>query len=374
MVKDKKLTKEEVSRLHYGKEHKSISEIARTYKCSKDSVRELLEISGSNNKEIIEDSDLIEDLKSLEPVEYIFKDRDNISIPLPIKAFKKNKAGEARLTLVMSDTHIGDTDFLPETFWSTVHNLKLILELLIERFKIPHIDIIINGDLVCGKGVYRYQEFRTLVPRGHWQTAVAEMVIRETIDELKPILPVNELIILKGTHESNVGENYAMYIKRSIEGSKYGGHHVVYNIGQDLGKYNVLITHGTGSSDYYPLSYTFIRDMWETVTEYSRRGVPIERICVGHYHWLFPNLPLRSIIADCTGGFQRWEKTISQRDAGMILYFYYDNEVSVIPIRPDPKIQNKEIDDSALEYKNMNYYGQKLLKHLQQIEHVDVVD
>jgi len=374
MKKIEDLTKEDISKLHYGKGHKSITEIARMYNCSEKIIREKLGISGGTYEpDILEKAEMLKDLKSLEPIEYIFKDRDNIYLPLPIKVFRKNKAGNARVTLVLSDLHLGDTDHLPETFWSTIHNLKLIMKVLTKRFKIPHIDIIVNGDLVCGKGVFRYQEYRTLAPRGHWQTALAEIILREVIEDVENVLPVRDMIVLKGTHEEQ-GENYAMYIKRSIDRAKYGGHYVVYNVGQDIGNCNVLITHGYGSSDYYPLSYTFIRDLWESITKYARKGVPIERVCVSHYHWLFPNLPLKSIIADCTGGFQRWEKTISQRDAGMILYFFYDGEVSVIPVRPDPDVQHKEINDSALEYKNMNYYGQKLLKHLEQVEHVDVVD
>jgi len=313
---------------------------------------------------------LIEDLKELEPLKYEFKARRNLWVPLPIEAFNSS-AGDARLTLVLSDTHLGDTDHLPETFWSTVNNLKLILQVLKKRFDIPHIDVIINGDLVCGKGVFRYQEFRTLVPRGHWQTAVAEIVLKDMLKKIEEDIKVQNLYILKGTHEEH-GENYAMYIKRSIANSKYGGRQMIYNLAQDLGKYNMMLTHGYGSSDYYPISYTLIRDLWKFISQYKVESVPIERVCIGHYHWLNTGQNFESFTLDCTGGFQRWEKTVSQRPCGMLLYIYFRDEVSVVPIRPNPEIVDKEMNDPALEYKNMRYYSMQLLKHLEEVEGVNV--
>ena len=269
----------------------------------------------------------------------------------------------------MSDTHLGDTDHLPETFWSTIYNLREILNVLNKQFKIPHINIVLNGDLVCGKDVFRNQQFRTLVTRGHWQVALAEMILKDTFNEIEEVLPIKNIYFLKGTHEAQ-GENYPMYLKRAFPKSMYAGHHLILNIGEDLGQYNILITHGYGSSEYYPISYGLVRDMWKAISQYKKEGVPIERVCIGHYHWLNVEQNFESFILDCTGGFQRWEFTVSQRPSGALLYFFFDGEVSAIPIRPNQDVADKEINDPGLEYKNMQYYSKKLLKHLREIEKI----
>lgn len=367
----------------YWKDRRSLRNIAEEYGCHKSTISKKM-VAWSIPKRDLKESrkvaqeisdeqirkQIIKDIESLKPLKYDYKTRDNIWIPLPLKAFKKNKAGEARLTFVMSDTHLGDTDHLPETFWSTIFNLREILRVLNKRFKISHINVVLNGDLVCGKDVFRNQQFRTLVTRGHWQVALAEMILRDMFEEIEEVLPIKDIYFLKGTHAQQ-GENYPMYLKRAFPNAVYAGHHLILNIGEDLGKYNILITHGYGSSEYYPISYGLVRDMWKAISQYKKEGVPIERVCIGHYHWLNVEQNFESFILDCTGGFQRWEYTVSQRPTGALLYFFFDGEVSAIPIRPNQDIVDKEVSDPGLEYKNMNYYAKKLLKHLREIEKVE---
>jgi len=373
------LDEKELIRL-YWKEKLSLREIAEIYNCNKETIRERMEryniprrntseankfLSMRQEEELRQK--LIEDLKSFKPIKYKFKNRDNIFVPLPIKAFKKNKAGEGRLTLVLSDLHIGDTDHLPSSYWSTISNLLEILKVLKERFVIPHINIVLNGDIVCGRQVFRFQEFRTLVPRGHWQVFLAEMILKDTIKEIEKVLKVKDIYFLKGTHEEHA-ENYVLYLKRTFPNTKYAGHKLILNIGEDIGKCNIMFTHGYGSSEYYPISYSLIRDLWKTISEHKKRDVPIERVCIGHYHWLNVEQNFESFILDCTGGFQRWELTLSQRPVGAILYFFYEDTITAIPVRPDKKILDEELSDPGLEYKNMKYYSQMLLKHLKEIE------
>ena len=377
------LNKEDLIRLYWG-EKKSLRDIAEIYNCHKSTISKRMDtwdipkrnLSESRNVvQEIEDEKIrkkmIEDIKSLEPIKYDFKPRENIWIPLPLRAFSKNKAGQGRLTFVISDTHLGDTDHLPETYWSTIYTLTEILRVLKKRFEIPGIDVVLNGDIVCGKDVFKNQQFRTLVTRGHWQVSLAEMILKDTFELIEEVLPIKNLYFLKGTHEQ-AGENYQMYLKRTFPRAKYAGHHLVLNIGQDLGSYNVLITHGYGSSEYYPISYGLIRDMWKAISQYKKEGVPIERVCIGHYHWLNIEQNFESFVLDCTGGFQRWEFTVSQRPTGALLYFYYDGEVSAIPVRADQEIVEKEVNDPGLEYKNMQYYSKKLLKHLREVEGIKI--
>ena len=375
------LTKEILVKVYWG-DKRSLRDIAKEYGCHKSTIdkrmkeweipKRNLSESRQAAQEVADEEirkQMIKDIQSLEPLKYKHETKDNLWIPLPLKAFKNNKTGEARLTFVMSDTHLGDTDHLPETFWSTIYNLREILNVLNKQFKIPHINIVLNGDLVCGKDVFRNQQFRTLVTRGHWQVALAEMILKDTFNEIEEVLPIKNIYFLKGTHEAQ-GENYPMYLKRAFPKSMYAGHHLILNIGEDLGQYNILITHGYGSSEYYPISYGLVRDMWKAISQYKKEGVPIERVCIGHYHWLNVEQNFESFILDCTGGFQRWEFTVSQRPSGALLYFFFDGEVSAIPIRPNQDVADKEINDPGLEYKNMQYYSKKLLKHLREIEKI----
>jgi len=64
----------------------------------------------------------------------------------------------------------------------------------------------------------------------------------------------------------------------------------------------------------------------------------------------------------------KWEKTLSHRAPGILLYLFANNDVSATPIRPDIDIYEEEINSPGLEYKNLKYYGEYLLKHLTEIE------
>jgi len=52
----------------------------------------------------------------------------------------------------------------------------------------------------------------------------------------------------------------------------------------------------------------------------------------------------------------------------MILYLCTESDCVPIPIRPDREVETWEKRDGALEYKNIQFYGSMLLKHLEEIE------
>jgi len=310
-------------------------------------------------------------LEDIPDVKYTPSKHQDINIVLPIKCLNNNKKLNATLTLVFSDLHLGHSDFLPNTFYSCIENVKRVLKTLKKKFNIKRFILVGNGDLVSGREVYRFQVLQNLLQRGHWQVFLAEKILKELIDDLNSIIPISSVYLCKGTHES-LSENYLLYLKKALLSlgidTHYLSHAKILNIAEPIGNYNVLFTHGKGKSDYYPISYAMIRDLWKTISGYKSRDIPIERVCVGHSHWLTTNLILEGIVLDETGGFQRWEYTISQRPCGMILYFYCNNEVSAIPIRPDFEIEDLEKHESALEYKNLKFYGKKLLEHFEEIE------
>jgi len=312
---------------------------------------------------------LLSELKDkVPPVKYKFKFRKESIVSVPLEFFdnpSKNK--DAIITISMSDLHLGDADHLPDTYWSTINTLVNTLKVLKSKFNILRVNLVLNGDIVSGRGVYRYQEFRNILHRGHWQVFVAEMVINDTIDKINKIVKVNNIYLTKGTHEA-LAENYILYLKKILSGARYLGHYGVLDIAEPISHYNILFTHGVGKSDYYPVSYEMIRDIWKSVSQQKLSGLIIERFCVGHSHWLAVNIPVLGTTLDVSGGFQKWEFTINQRPAGMVLYLYTGDQCIAMPIRPNPKVENDERNDPMLEYKNIRYYSDTLIKHFKTIE------
>ncbi|MEM2260841.1 MAG: metallophosphoesterase [Ignisphaera sp.] len=312
-----------------------------------------------------------------EPVKYEKKPRENIVIPIPLKLLTEKKKLDATLTLVLSDLHLGHTDFLPETFYSCIETLKQIITALHEKFNIKLMNVVLNGDIVSGREVYEFHELSNILPRGHWQVFLAEILIKEMLDELSKQVKIDKIILIKGGHES-LAENYLLYLKRSLLGNGfkviYSSKGLVFNVAEDLGKYNIFFTHGRGYSEYYPIPQTMMRELWKVVNQYKLAKIPVERCCIGHTHWLSTNLDLEGLLVDVTGGFQRWDKTTSQRPCGFILYLYSNDECTAVPVRPNQETEAKEKEDHALEYKNIRFYGSKLLKHVKEIEKVEATE
>lgn len=368
----------------YWKEKKSMREIAKELNCAKSTVWEDLRknnipirgyseaqklkyISSTGNNYVETVQKIVDEIKisTYKPIK-----RKDQWISLPLSYFKdEDKDKECTLTLVLSDTHFGDSNVLLYSLWSSVNNLLDILKILSLKFKIKKFNIVLNGDIVSGRQVYRYQVFRNLLTRGHWQVFLAEKILKDILEKIETYVPVENIFLIRGTHES-LEENYILYLKRVLPNSKYLSHAGIIDVGEPLGHYNILFTHGKGKSYYYPISYEQIREIWKVTSQYLQNKILIERSCVSHSHWLCTNLELEGAVVDITGGYQKWEYSIPQRPCGMILYLYYNKDVTSIPIKPDREIERKEKLEKALEYKNMKLYGDILLKHVKDIERV----
>ena len=321
----------------------------------------------SEDDSVITLDDIIGSLKDkVSPTKYEPVSRENISIPLPLKMLESgDKKQKITLTLVMSDLHLGHESHLPETFWSTLSNLERVLKYLKEHSSIEKFNIVCNGDMVSGKDVYEYQVFQNLVQRGHWQIFLAERILKKTIEQLEKYVKVNKVYLIKGTHEAREF-NFMLSLKKCMDHlAKYCSKYLILNIGEPLGNYNVLFTHGFGRSTYFPVSGQFVTDMWKSLGQLK---VPIERVITAHSHWLTPDVQLEGFKVSVSGGFQKWEYTIQQRPAGMLLLLYNEGECSVIPIKPDKQVEEAERNEPALEYKNLCYYGQILKEHFQLYE------
>jgi len=374
---------EEIRRM-YEEEGMSIREIAKELEMTKGQVEYLMDKFGINRRSLREamllsslkarreraeeaKTILEESLKQLHvrKKKYTPIKRRHLLVPLPGK-----EEEECSLTIVISDIHIGDANHLPDTYWSTIVNLKEVLKFVKNKYKIKHLFLILNGDIVSGRNVYKYQELNNLLQRGHWQVFMAEYVVKKTIKEIEDTIKkeVDRLYLVRGTHE-NLANNFILYLKRMF-GDKtwYLSHGGVVNIAGSLGEYNVFFTHGYGNSRTCPVPSNLLVDVLSRVDDYKQDNIQIERICTGHTHWLTSSIIYRNLYWDVTGGFMKWEKTLSHRLPGILVYLYSNNDVSCIPVRPDMEIYEEELNSPGLEYKNLKYYGEYLLKHLTEIE------
>ena len=305
--------------------------------------------------------ELLSSLQAVTPVNYDPPSRENLSIPIPLKCLEKNRKLDATVTLVLSDLHLGHENFLPDTFWSTISNLCRMLEAIQRFYNVKRANLVLNGDIVSGIGVYRGQEFENIVPRGHWQVFLAEVLLRKLLGKIEKHVKIHRMYLIKGTHETREN-NYMLYLRKIFHPlSVYSSKSLILNIAEPIGKYNILFTHGRGRSSYYPVSYEQVRNIWKAVRQLD---VPVEKVCVGHSHWLTPELDLEGVSVCVTGGFQKWEYTVPQRPCGMLLILYSEGEASIVPVRPNPDIEAREKNEPALEYKNMRYYAELLAEHM----------
>ncbi|RLC83115.1 MAG: hypothetical protein DRI61_00335 [Chloroflexi bacterium] len=345
-----------------------VEHLLEKYKIPRRTVAEAMKLKAAREKEEkIQEARFIleETLKQLHVSRRKIKPivRRNLLVPL-----RNSSNKDCTVTLVISDLHIGDANHLPDTYWSTISNVKEVLKVIKRQYDIKAFYLVLNGDLVSGRDVYKFQELRNLLERGHWQVFMAEYVIKRTLKELEPLCKVTTVYLTKGTHE-NLANNFVLYLKRML-GPKtyYLSHGGIVNIAKPLGEYNVFFTHGMSYSEYFPIPPRLMRDCINSISKYRSKNIYIDRVCTSHTHWLTSSVLVGDIYWDVTGGFQKWEHTIFQRPCGVIMYLYNNGECVSIPVRPDPKIEEQEKNDVGLEYKNLKYYGEYLLSHLKEVE------
>jgi len=378
------LSKEFLDNL-YTNERMSIREIAKKVGGSKGQIEYLLELYGIPKRSFSEshkvkhnrrvEKEQREEVEALKKRIKGFKInttfspavKRNMLIPVPID----NKCRDASVTLVMSDAHVGDVGHLPKCFWSSFTNAMEVIKNINSFYKIKKLNLLINGDVVSGVNIYRYQELSNLVQRGNWQVALAEIIIRDMLKELEKYKKIDDIVFVRGTHEK-FGNNFILYLKRIMSGNTiYLSHGGVYDLGLKPYKHHTLFMHGYGFNNSSPVSSRMINDVMKIVNNYKNMGMNVNRVCSAHSHWLSSGLIINDIYWDTTGGFQKWAYTINQRPCGMIVYLCAGDECLSIPVRPNSDVELEEKFDPGLKYRNLVYYGNYLLKHLKEVEGIE---
>lgn len=374
----------------YVDECKSSREIAKILNVSKETVLKWLDKSGIPRRSTSEaamiansrlsgfvtvtdnvQSDLSDVIgfleEKVEPVRYTYTPTDVITVPLGIDALDGSKS-DSVVTVSISDLHLSHEGHLPDTYWSTIENLCKVLSTLSRVGEIKRLNIVWNGDIMSGTNVYKTQHLQNIVQRGHFQVFLAERVLRKTNEKISGIVPVYKNYLIHGNHECQE-QNYTLYLRKAMgKNTIYSSRSLILDIGAPIGHCNTLFTHGAGSSAYFPVSYEMVREIWKVISENRNAGIPIEHVSLGHTHWLTSAIDFGGFYVHVNGGFQRWEYTISQRPAGVIVFVYSKNGCTAIPVRPSSSVEYSERSDPSLEYKNMRYYAELLEEHLRLYE------
>jgi len=115
---------------------------------------------------------------------------------------------KVKATVIISDLHFGDENVMLETYKSAVNNLINKLKEIAKEEEISEINVILNGDIVAGRGIFRGQEAQNIFNKGNIQVLYASAHILDLHKELTQIANTKYFVI-KGNHDNHRGDNYA---------------------------------------------------------------------------------------------------------------------------------------------------------------------
>ncbi len=266
-----------------------------------------------------------------------------------------------KLTLAISDLHWGGPDHMLRSRDSLLNNAVKRIGQLTTGDDPATLQLVYNGDMVVGSGIWRKQEWEQFMPDAHWQTWGVAHLLHTFHASLPSGLKALRDLVIMGNHD-RTGSGFCLAsdlaIKLAIMGipATYCGTETTVNLnGKEEPSY-CLFEHGYGSSSYYPFSYSLIRNTERKILLYDDMNVRINRACFGHSHWLFIGYALSPWrVLDCTGGLQRNDRAVlgrGVRDLGAILYVHDGQELRVEAIRPDNDAVRLDLQDGLLEVTN----------------------
>ena len=268
-------------------------------------------------------------------------------------------------TLATSDFHYFDRGHLIET----TKNLEDKSVKLINLFEPKKLVIVINGDIVTGRGIYRNQENDNILSRSDQQIAGAIFRAyewdRKISDQCNGIY--REFIVLCGNHDTNHGEPLVQYFvwgcRQVGMNMRYVGPEWIHNAASE-GFHHILFEHGYGGSTFSPTGNKMVFETLRKLLGYCNRGYWgekfIRRCCGSHTHWANIGLErAENVYFDTTGGLHRNDRTnigANTRPTGWIAYISppCSNDIIEPPplIHPTRSILRLDMDDPSLEDKN----------------------
>jgi len=220
------------------------------------------------------------------------------------------------------------------------------------------------GDIVTGYSIYRGQELEAAPPG--WQTKVAAVLMLD-LERLLLDLGVQSVtwLLLRGNHDrTQSGIDLARLTALEaqtlfdLDPRPCGWELVVHD-----GEHGIYFTHGFGYSMFRPQSPKFLTHVTKRIAALMRRGIPVDRVCHGHVHWLDLDFDwVDGIKIDSLGGLQacrRADLGFVQRPPGGALYRFTGDGIEVEAVRPDAS-WDMEAEDRGLYASNLVWMGESL--------------
>jgi len=252
------------------------------------------------------------------------------------KIIKEENKKKVNICIGLSDLHIGNENCLFETLQYCIDKLIDELDDVNNEYDINEVYLILNGDVVSGSFVYRNQYLENQIQKNESVILTGAFLLHEIIEEIEEMIEKSVKVFMTiGNHEGSYTphpENFVVGISRRLcsygHDSRYASGYLILNIAHNLGigNYNVCAFHSWGGADYSSASPSVIREMTRAHSQLAiYKGIIIQRFLLGHTHWLEVDRSVLGIRFDVTGGFQKWDKTISNRESGL-LYYMIDEE------------------------------------------------
>jgi len=264
-----------------------------------------------------------------------------------------------KATMNISDMHFGDQAQLFNSLNETI--AKAIQQ--IREFKPDKTVVILNGDAVAGRGIFRFQSVQNVVQLGAWQAAWTAWEISRWHKELA----ADEWVVLLGNHDNsnkeNLAQQLAIFLKLLGVPTRYAQREEVGNFTcDDENGIWYHAEHGSGYSSYYANSYSEIRACWRKFVEVAQvEKVVISRFLRAHTHWLNigQTIGLETAI-DTTGGWHRQERlslASDIRQTGVLLYLADGADMEVRAVPADLSTLVEETKSPSLMFRNMERAG-----------------
>lgn len=274
------------------------------------------------------------------------------------------KKKKINICIGLSDIHFGHENCLYKTLQSCID--KLCDQLVdLKRHDINNVFLLLNGDIVSGTFVYRNQYLESQVQKNETIILAGAYLVHTIIKQIEKVLEKDlKIYITTGNHEGFYNphpENFSVAISRRLcsygHNCRYASNHLILNIGYGFkNKYNVAVFHSWGSADYSSASPSVVREMTRAHSQLSTyKGIIINRFLLGHTHWLEVDRSVLGIRFDVTGGFQRWDKTISQRESGMLYYIIDEDMHFEVRKISGLEQQLEEEEGQGLNTKNLRF-------------------
>ena len=282
----------------------------------------------------------------------------------------RKKMKKVNLCIGLSDIHLGHENGLYETLEYCINKLIKDINDIKNKFELNRTFMILNGDIVSGTFVYRNQYLESQIQKNESIILGGAYLIHLIIDQIEETTGMQlKVFIVTGNHEGFFRphpENFSLGISRRLNAyghdTRYVSNHLILNMANGLleDTYNICAFHSWGGADYSSASPSVVREMTRAHSQLATlKNIIIQRFLLGHTHWLEVDRYVLGVRFDVTGGFQAWDKTISNRESGMLYYLLdEDGEFKVQKISGLKKQLEEETQN--LNSKNLRYIANLL--------------